>query len=129
MSIFCVANLGRFYCAKLTLKNLGFRSLYCKKFFRGTFFLPYSGFLNTVNASVLNSLETMMPPETGSSSPCYPVFAGTAPAEQAAPRGISGGSCLQLNQCALLRLSDAANSFLSSSALDERVKVMPVARE
>lgn len=77
---------------KLILKNLCFKSLYCKNFFKGTFFLPCNGFVNTVNARVLNTLGTMMLLETGSSSPCYPVIAGTAPAEQAAPRGISGGS-------------------------------------
>lgn len=53
-----------------------------------------SGFLHAVSARVLNALEIIMPPETGSSSPCYPVIAGTAPAEQAAPSGISGGSAV-----------------------------------
>lgn len=66
---------------KLTLTNLCFKNLHCIKLFKGTAFLPHNGFLNTVNVSVLNILETVMPPVMGSSPACFPVIAGVAPAE------------------------------------------------
>lgn len=82
-----MANPVGFFYMKLTLTNLCFKTLYCV--FKGATFLPHNGFLNTVNARVLNNLETMMPPEVGSSSPCYPVIAGVAAAEQAALETVS----------------------------------------
>lgn len=89
----CVGNPVGFFCMKLTLTNLCFKNLYCIKLFKGTTSLPRNGFLNIVNARVLNNLGTMMPPEMGSSSPCYPVIA-VGPAEPAAVRDISGGSAV-----------------------------------
>lgn len=115
-----MANPVGFFCMKLTLTNL------C---FKGTTFLPCNGCLNIVNARVLNNLETVMPPEMGSSFPCYTVIAGVASAEPAALKTTSLEEALPPAQsmCSVKVLR--AGGFLSSFALDERVTVTPVAQE
>lgn len=83
-----MANLGRVFCLDKPVLQ---EPLLCKV---TRFSLPRKDFPNSVNARVLNNLETVMPPEMRSSCPCSPAGAGVAPAEGAACRAISGGSAV-----------------------------------